>query len=206
VSNHASSWLVSIFALFMCFSPWHSYGTGPSFKKPQNKISPYSLEYEIIPPAKDVLTINFFNMTGFDKIVIENVSSDSETATVFSRMSLIPGSATDESKSSNISIILPIVYQPTDPYLHIRVRKSKETPDFFCIKFIPPTTSMTGKVACGTGDPHIESAPGCPTWCYWAYIISYPTGCLQVKCCQYGNILYDLNNCTITCLGGDCSD
>jgi hypothetical protein len=199
-------WVSLVLALFLNLNPWHSYGAGPHFIKPQDKAIPYSMEYETVLSAKDALTINFFNIEGFDKVVIENVSSDSKTATVYSSMGLTPGVTADTSKPPQISIVLPIIYQQNDPNVYIRVRKSIDTPVVFCLKFLPSETRRTGKVASGSGEQKLLNAPGCPTWCWWATIVSYVPPCIQVKCCQQGGVTYDLNNCTITCWQGDCSD
>jgi hypothetical protein len=200
--------LISFFlVLLLNLYPGRSYDAGGGAIKPQDKTIAYSMEYEIVLSAKDILTVNFFNINGFDKIVIESVSSDSKTATVFSRMNLSPGATVDPAKYPPISLVLPVIYQQNDPNVYIRVRKSTDTPAIYCLKFLPSQARRTGKVSSGSGQQELLSAPGCPTWCFWAYIVHYGVPpCLQIKCCQQGGVTYNLNDCSITCHAGDCSD
>jgi len=55
------------------------------------------------------IVFDLFDIIGLESIVLENVSSDSKDATVYSSMSLASGMDVDGKKPSSISVIMSAI-------------------------------------------------------------------------------------------------
>jgi hypothetical protein len=160
----------------------------------------FSMQYNIGMTEDGKVVVDLFDIIGFDSIVLENVSSNSKDATVYSSMSLTSGLDTDGKKPSSISVIMSVI-KTSDPNVYFRVRQDKEDAPAIYIAFIPSFFAKRGSLSGGIAPKSVS----CPPGCWPAKIDHCCPECHNSKCCSTaGGATYYVDTCTIRCNGGDC--
>jgi|GEM_PF-4414805 hypothetical protein len=170
------------------------------YSYPQEIIK-FSMQYNIGMTEDGKIVFDLFDIIGLESIVLENVSSDSKDATVYSSMSLASGMDVDGKKPSSISVIMSAI-RTSDPNVYFRVRQDKEGSPAIYIAFVPSVFVKRGSISGGIAP---KSVVNCPPGCWLAKIDHCCPECHTSKCCSTaGGATYFIDSCTIRCNGGDC--